>query len=384
MSQPIKLRGTDIFDGRQLAGKSKVLILNQDGTVLDILDAADAGDGVQHIEGILCPGLVNTHCHLELSHMRGIIPEKTGLPAFLTAVMTQRGLLNTDPATAMAAAENIMREEGIVAVGDICNTAATLPLKQQGCLYYQSFVECMGFVPAAAAQRLAQSREVYQQFRALNGPLHHSSIVPHAPYSVSNALFELLAGLPENTLLTIHNQECAAEDELYQHKTGAFLEFYQRFGMDISGFTPAQTSSLQACLPYLAGSPLLLVHNTFSSEADIQAALQRALPVYFCLCPLANLYIEDRLPNIPLLRRLGATLTLGTDSLASNHQLSIWAEIQAIRTRFPEIPLAEILQWATLNGAKALGIEGQYGSFEKGKRPGVVVIGAQGCRKYEM
>lgn len=383
MSQAVKLSGTDLFNGRQFLGANKVLVLDEQGTVLDILNRADAGDNVQLLDGMLCPGFVNTHCHLELSHMQGVIPEKTGLPTFLTTVMTQRGTFAVDPTAAMEAAATAMWQEGIAAVGDICNTTTTLPLKQNSPLYYHSFIECMGFIPAAANQRLAQSQEVYQQFRALNGLRHNSSLVPHAPYSVSAVLFELLAGLQNNTPLSIHNQECAAENELYLYKTGAFLDFYQRFGMDISGFTAPQTSSLQACLPYLANSPLLLVHNTFSDAEDIQAALQRAQPVYWCLCPLANLYIEGRLPDIMLLRRLGATLTLGTDSLASNHRLSIWAEIQAIQAQFPGIPLAELLQWATLNGARALGIEGRYGSFEKGKQPGVVVIGEE-CRRVEL
>jgi cytosine/adenosine deaminase-related metal-dependent hydrolase len=380
MSQPIKLSGTDLFDGQRLLGANKVLVLATDGTVLDILDKADAGSDVQQLNGILCPGFINTHCHLELSHMQGVIPEKTGLPAFLTAVMTQRGTDTPDLAGILAAAETAMWQQGIAAVGDICNGTATLAQKQQGRLYYHSFIECMGFIDAAAAKRLEQSMATYQQFRDINGPLHSCSLVPHAPYSVSATLFGLLAGLAGNTPLSIHNQECEAENELYRNKTGAFLDFYQRFGMDISGFQPADTSSLQACLPYLANSPLLLVHNTYATEPDIRIAQQRDQPVYWCLCPLANLYIEDRLPDIMLLRRLQCTLTLGTDSLASNHQLSIWEEIQAIRRHFPGIPLPEILQWATLNGAHALGIGDRYGSFEAGKRPGVVLIG-EGCSR---
>jgi len=380
MSQPIKLSGTDLFDGEQLLGAGKVLVLDAAGTVLAITDKSAAGNDVQELNGLLCPGFVNTHCHLELSHLKGVVPEKTGLPAFLTAVMTQRGLATPDPEAVMAAAETAMWAQGIAAVGDICNSTATLARKQEGRLYYHSFIECMGFVDAAAPQRLEQGMAVYRQFRDINGPQHSCSLAPHAPYSVSAALFGLLAGLPGNTPLTIHNQECAAEDELYRFKTGPFLDFYTRFGIDIHGFRAGHPSSLQACLPYLAGSPLLLVHNTFTQEADILAALQRPLPVYWCLCPLANLYIEGRLPDIPLLRRLGCTLTLGTDSLASNHQLSIWEEIQAIRRHCPDIPLQEILQWATLNGARALGIDGRYGSFTPGAQPGVVLIGDD-CRR---
>ncbi|WP_298736651.1 amidohydrolase family protein [uncultured Chitinophaga sp.] len=383
MPEPIKLSGRELFDGTRLLGDDKVLVLDTGGTILDIVDKAAAGEGVQELDGMLCPGFINTHCHLELSHMQGLIPEKTGLPAFLTAVMTQRGDHNgpVSAAAMMEAAATRMWEEGISAVGDICNGTATLAHKKGNRLYYHSFIECMGFIDAAAEKRFEQSMEVYRQFREINGALHSCSLAPHAPYSVSATLFGLLAALPGNTPLTIHNQETPAENELYLSKTGPFLDFYQHFGMDISGFKPSLTSSLKACLPYLDGSPLLLVHNTFTSEEDILAARQRTLPVYWCLCPQANLYIENRLPDIMLLRRQQCTLTLGTDSLASNHQLSVWKEIQTIQQHFPSIPLTEILQWATLNGAKALGIAERYGSFAPGKKPGVVLIEQHQCKR---
>jgi cytosine/adenosine deaminase-related metal-dependent hydrolase len=378
MSEIIKLSGTALFDGERSFGADKVLVLDTDGAVLDIMDKTVAGSGVQELDGLLCPGFINTHCHLELSHMQGVVPEKTGLPAFLTAVMTQRdggtGMLTAAEAMAMAAAEAGMWEEGISAVGDICNGAATLAHKKESRLYYHSFIECMGFVDAAAPKRFEQSMEIYRQFREINGALHSCSLAPHAPYSVSATLFGLLGDLPDNTPLTMHNQENPAENDLYLNKTGPFLEFYRQFGIDIGSFEPRHTSSLQACLPYLAGSPLILVHNTFTTEEDIRATRQRELPVYWCLCPQANLYIEGCLPDVMLLRNLQCTLTLGTDSLASNHQLSIWKEIQTIQQHFPSIPFTEILQWATLNGAKALGIDDRYGSFTPGKKPGVVLI----------
>src|SRR5690349_17380873 len=128
MSEPIKLNGRELFDGTRLLGADKVLILDTDGAVLDIVDKKAAGGGVQELDGLLCPGFINTHCHLELSHMQGMIPEKTGLPAFLTAVMTQRGEHAGPLAAAemMEAAANRMWEEGISAVGDICNGTTTL------------------------------------------------------------------------------------------------------------------------------------------------------------------------------------------------------------------------------------------------------------------
>jgi cytosine/adenosine deaminase-related metal-dependent hydrolase len=369
----IKLKGKDIFNGTQFLGSENVLIADQTGLILDIVPTAKAGDDVQNVDGILCPGFINTHCHLELSHMKGVIPEHTGLPAFLTQVMQSRNLAANNPQV-IDKAEQSMWEEGISAVGDICNTTDTLVKKQQDRMFYHSFIECMGVADAAAGQRYEYSIGVLNSFREISGTFNQCSIVPHAPYSVSRSLFRLLAETPNNTPVTIHNQETAAENELYQEKTGAFIDFYNHFKMDASAFQPSQTNSLEAYLPFFQQQKIILVHNTFTSEADVKFAQQQPELLYWCLCPNANLYIENRLPDIPMLRKLNCNITLGTDSLASNHQLSIWEEISTVRRHFPEIPLEEVLQWATSNGAKALGIQDNYGTFKVGTRPGIVLI----------
>ncbi|MET3875530.1 amidohydrolase family protein [Chitinophaga sp. OAE865] len=376
----IKLKGKDIFNGTHLLGPGKVLILNEDGIVAGIVAESDAGENVRELDGILCPGFVNTHCHLELSHMKGVIPEKTGLPAFLTQVMQSRHLAGGDYNAIIDRAEQEMWESGISAVGDISNGTTTMVKKQQTRMYYHTFVECMGVAPAGADSRYQYSMDVLASFREINGSHHHCSIVPHAPYSVSNTLFGLLAGTPDNTPVCIHNQETPSENELYQQKTGEFLSFYQHFGMDISSFQPTGTNSLQAYLPYFSRNKILLVHNTFTDAADIRFAQQQPVETWWCLCPQANLYIENRLPDIQQFRQLQCNITLGTDSLASNHCLSIWEEIKTIRRHFPEIPLEEILQWATFNGAKALSIQDTYGTFNPGSKPGVILINQESSR----
>ncbi|WP_120517524.1 amidohydrolase family protein [Chitinophaga barathri] len=377
----IKLTAGDIFDGQKFLGADRCLILDEDGAVSAIVPRSWAGEGIIEVEGWLCPGFINTHCHLELSHMKGLIPEGTGLPLFLQSVMEQR---ETPPPEAvldaMDKAVAAMKAEGIVAVGDICNTAASLPLKTRPGMYWHSFVECMGFIDAAAPRRLEHSLAVLARFREKGMP---GSLVPHAPYSVSATLFKLLAGMENNIPVTIHNQESASEDSLYRSKTGAFLDFYKHFNMDISGFGMTGKTSLQSYLPYFSSTPrMLLVHNTYTQPEDIRYATAREQEIFWCLCPNANLYIESRLPDVTAFISEGARITLGTDSLASNRQLSIWAEINTIHQHFPEIPMATILQWATLNGAKALGISATYGSLEKGKKPGLVQIHNGNAKAY--
>jgi cytosine/adenosine deaminase-related metal-dependent hydrolase len=247
-------------------------------------------------------------------------------------------------------------------------------------IYWHNFVECMGFADAAAPRRLEHSLAVLAAFRERGLP---SSLVPHAPYSVSETLFRLIAALENNSPISLHNQESASEDLLYRSKTGGFLDFYRHFNMDISGFTMTGKSSLQSWLPYFSATPrLLLVHNTYTQTDDVRFALSGEQEISWCLCPNANLYIENRLPDIPAFISEGAHITLGTDSLASNRQLSMWEEISTIHRHFPDIPMATILQWATLNGAQALGISAQYGSLEKGKKPGLVQIHNGNAKAY--
>jgi cytosine/adenosine deaminase-related metal-dependent hydrolase len=119
---------------------------------------------------------------------------------------------------------------------------------------------------------------------------------------------------------------------------------------------------------------ILLVHNTFTDEQSVRFAIERLKNLYWAVCPLSNLFIHDALPPLDLLRRLNVNITLGTDSLSSNDTLSMVDEINCIHKFFPNIPLSEILEWSSFNGARFLGIEDKFGSLEKGKRPGIILV----------
>ena len=362
-----------------------VLITEADGTITGIADEKDAGDNVQVMDGILCPGFINTHCHIELSHLKGLIPAHKGLVDFVQQVMANR---NTKSAAiklaAMQAAEKELYQSGTVAVGDICNGTDSVALKKNSRLYWHNFIEVSGFEDAAAEKKLAVAAEVFSAFNLLHNALGttlRSSLSPHAPYSVSKKLFQLLNEKTAHQPLSIHNQEAAAENELYQNKSGDFLQLYKNLGIYITNFSASRKTSLQTWLPYFTnGQQIISVHNTFTSADDIAfchnltGSSGRALSMVYCLCINTNLYIENALPPIDMLIKNNCQIVLGTDSYASNQNLNMMEEIKTIKKYFPHIPLPTILQWATINGARALGIEGRYGSFEKGKKPGLVLI----------
>lgn len=393
-----KFKADYLFTGHEMMGGDSVLVTAEDGAVQTIIPSAEAGDGVERLSGVLSPGFINSHCHLELSHMKGVIPEKTGLIDFLLAVMGQRAVPGevakgaggdaqagqggeADPAaerkrSAIAAAEEAMLLNGIIAVGDICNTTDTLPQKVEGRLYYHNFIEAMGFIERSAPDRFKSSLKIFDAFaQAYSLPIEANSLVPHAPYSVSPGLFELIANFPGNHLLAIHNQESEAENEFYRSGKGDFLRLYEAMGLDVSFFSGTGKRSLESYLPHFyRNQTLILVHNTATTKEDLEFARKGRSNLFFCLCPNANLYISGQFPDVDLLLQYNCSIVVGTDSLASNHQLSILEELKTLQRELPHLSTANLLQWATYNGALALQMDSMLGSFAPGRQPGVLLI----------
>ncbi|MFN8242583.1 MAG: amidohydrolase family protein [Ferruginibacter sp.] len=397
-----KFRADHLFTGHSLLPANMVLITDEEGRVTDLVDAGAAGGGVEYFPGLLTPGFVNAHCHLELSHLKGLIPEHTGLVPFVQQVMAQRNRPEEMMQQAMQDACAEMWQGGIVAVGDICNTAHSIPAKLNSPIRWHNFIEITGFVERNAEKRLADARLIQEAFfkSATSSRVPAITLSPHAPYSVSGRLFDLLDVATAGQLISMHSQETADENLFFEKKQGGFLQLYQQLGIDISHFSPPGKTSLQSTWPHLSqGQSVILVHNTFISQEDIdfvsgsqlssancqqpmandqpvtlnpQPATSAPQPI-FCLCPNANLYIENRLPPVALLRKNNVLIVLGTDSYASNWQLSILEEMKTLQQGC-SLPLPELLKWATLNGAIALRMSEQLGSFDKGKTPGIVWV----------
>lgn len=376
-----KISATYIFPGNRPPLKHGILTCDDDGTILRLTDTGGnlrEESGLEHYSGILVPGFVNSHCHLELSHLKGRIPEKTGLARFLGCINDLR-YADPSPNAMMQAqtADRYMQDEGIVAVGDISNTAATLEIKRRSPLFYHTFVEVFGFHPSRAERAIMKAVQVENLFREAGLSV---SVTPHAPYSVSEDLFHKVdeRAKKTNSILSVHNQESREENLFSKEGSGPLLRhIHDRLGIDTSHWKPTGKSSLSAILPLLnPKSPLLLVHNTYTSEEDIrEVRMQRKhAPVFFVLCPRANLFIENHLPRIDLFRKEKLNICLGTDSLASNYSLSMLQEMITIQKHYPDIPLQELIDWASVNGARAINADTRFGCFETGKKPGVNLI----------
>jgi cytosine/adenosine deaminase-related metal-dependent hydrolase len=156
---------------------------------------------------------------------------------------------------------------------------------------------------------------------------------------------------------------------------GALLDKLRSLGIPMDSFRPSGQSSLRTVLPWMLECVrIILVHNTFTIPEEMCWAVALHRGLHWCTCPSANLYIEGRIPNVEDWLRSGAQVCIGTDSLASNHQLSILEEMRLLSEHCPSIPFEDLLRMATLNGAMALGMENRTGTLEKSKMPGVLLL----------
>lgn len=348
-----------------------VVIMDGD-TVIDLTSRDNVSLAqLEYFEGCIIPGFINTHCHLELSHLKGKIGTGTGLIKFITDVVKLREASHEEIESAIIDADKFMWTNGIQAVGDICNKTDTIEIKHRSPITYYNFVEMYDFLQVQNSNEFTKKyKEVFSKMPGLK------SAVPHAPYSVSPILFDQINQLNKaNVSVSVHNQETQAEQDLFLNGGGEFPHFYRSFNLNLDQFMPNGTTSIHYLLAHMdAGQRTLFVHNTMSSQDDIEAAMKWNKNVFWTTCPNANLYIENRLPNYNHFINTGGIMTIGTDSLTSNWQLSILEEMKTINKYQSSIEFETLLLWATLNGAKALGLEEHFGSLEEGKQPGILVL----------
>jgi cytosine/adenosine deaminase-related metal-dependent hydrolase len=366
-----KLTSDVIFPIDQGPIQEGVLIVGDEGEILEVLPNRDAVSDLEIYDGFLVPGLVNAHCHLELSHLKNVSETGKRLIPFLFDVVKYREIEETKISTAISAADKEMQDEGIVLVGDISNANHTIEVKMQSPILYHTFFELFDLMRAPDMDVFL--KEGIHTFESFPNP---KSYVPHAPYSVSKALYTAMNKLnsPE-AIISIHNQECEAEDQFFKEGEGEFQHFFAHFEAEVPDYIPSGETSVRFANNHIkTRGNLLLIHNSFTSVEDVEWMKSQRENVFWVSCPNANLYIENILPDYSKFKESSCKMALGTDSLTSNWQLSILEEMKTILKYNSYLSFEEVIQWGTLNGAEALGQASNFGSFSKGKKPGVNLI----------
>ena len=355
------------------------LEVHDTGKIIDLGRITSEIQAAQSLNGVLIPGFVNTHCHLELSMMKGVIPRGTGMTGFILGIVSQRGKYSEAAQTeAVTLALQEAWDSGTVAIGDICNSPVSInPKKVFPQLYCHSFIELLGLNGSQANDILNKGRVLANQFMALP-----HSLTLHAPYSMSQ---ELITATHQThpSLISVHLLESAEEREIFETGTGPFIEFYKKIGIPFEGFSTS--SPIDYVLNEApVNQPIISVHNTEMTQEEIEDLAKKFPHLYFALCPRANQYIHGTHPDPNKFLRIMDRVCLGTDSLASNDSLDMLEEIKALWRKNTWMTTHSLVKWATTNGAKAMRLSDKFGTFTIGTRPGVNLLKNLDLREIQL
>ena len=348
---------------------------NQTG---EILAVGSCPDGNEVSEGALVPGFVNAHCHVELSHLHKKFVKGSGMAGFIDQINALRDWAGREKKQVLVKEwMDKMWKDGVSAMADISNDDSSFEIKASHDMYTRTFLEVFGSEPEMCEGVM---KDVTELQKIADEAGIDAAPTPHSCYTMSPQLLSesAAAGL-ERGYISYHSQESQEEEDLLLSGSGAMYENRVRNGMS----TPPVTgeSSLKYFIQRLSQAHeapydehILLVHNVCLAQDDIDAAKKVMNNVWWAICPLSNIFIHNALPPIPLMRENGLAIALGTDSLSSNDDLDMVAEMICLHKNFPDVPMNEILTWASLNGARFLSKDAELGSLEIGKKPGIVRI----------
>lgn len=340
--------------------KNPLIVLSDSGEVLSVEENVTNVDSMEQVEfhnGLLIPGMVNSHSHLEYSYVLGKIKRGSGLPTFISSIIN---IKQTDPTTDEIKAEKAaiedanMYEEGVVAVADHNNNDYVVEIKKRSKIYYHTLVEMFDLDGKTSDEAFACGLD---RVKAHTDQNLAATIIPHATYTMEDRLLALCTGK-------------ATSDKGIKATGVASIHFKESVDMGGSDESSRVFATLSP-----DRSSFMLVHAIYASKEDIDRAIEiLGNKLTVVTCPLSNIFIENNITNIDYLMKKGVRIAIGTDSLSSNTVISMVAEMRSLQEHYPNIPLQTIVQWATENGATTLGIESWAGTIEVGKRPGIVNI----------
>jgi len=367
-----KISAQYVFTGESNPLKKAIIHATDDGVISDVEYSGEELEeraSTEFYNGIIVPGFINCHCHLELSHMLSLIEKGTGLGGFIRGVNTMRKAEVNEIVAASVKADRQMYDEGIVACGDISNSSLTFDVKKNSQVEYITFIEVFGADPSKASKRIAEAEAV--RTAAEEAGLHHY-IVPHSVYSVSQELFSRLLEF-RSSIVSMHFLESSDERLAVRHRCGPMIDSYVALGIDPASMDPPSSHLDIAVLLAQRSSRLILVHNTCITEEEAGKIAENG-NISWCLCPSSNKYITGILPPAEMLSKTKGQMVIGTDSLSSNNSLSILKELKLLQESGPGIPLEDLIRWATANGAETLGLNDSLGTISRGKKPGLLLI----------
>ena len=348
------------------------IVAVEGGQVVAIDEAGEWPDVIDLRDWAVMPALVNAHTHLEfssLSHPLGTegMPFSQWIPEVIRYRQGVGENLAQEKALAIRRGLKQSAGFGVGVVGEI----ATLPLAEasydRSDVHVVSMLEVLGLDPDTFDQRKQQASE-HVEYRWSKSNVT-SALSPHAPYSTSCELIDHCAALSQKHQLPLamHLAESKEELELLEMGTGPFRTMLENMGLYRAEDFPGGRKPADY-IERLAGAyRALVVHGNYLSEKGIEILHQHADTMTVCYCPRTHAFFHHPPHPIEDLLADGIRVVLGTDSRSSNPDLNLWAEVQLVHRKFPDIAAEQLLSMVTMDAAFALGVEQSFGSIEEGK-----------------
>jgi cytosine/adenosine deaminase-related metal-dependent hydrolase len=371
-----------VVTGDQASILDGAVALAEDGRVVDVGRASEilprhAGAEVKRVAGVVFPGLVNAHVHVELSVLLGRVPGGQGFVAWVDRFVRARmDIVEEEESLAISRAVLDLDSYATSAVGDVTNRlTAVRPLALRG-IGGAVFHEVFGMVLEPLERRVGLlAEDVEKEVGTWPSTDLTYAVAPHTLYTTHPTVVERLTRTARELgiVTSLHLAEHSAERRALLSGDGPMIDWLvERTKTPKEAFRWPRESPIAFADRLGALAPhVLAVHLTDASPEELAKVSERRAPVV--LCPRSNLYIELRWPPLLAVRAAGIEAALGTDSLASNSSLDVLAEARALADRFPSVSARELLQMATWNGARALG-RPDLGRIAKGSRPGIAAV----------
>jgi cytosine/adenosine deaminase-related metal-dependent hydrolase len=329
-------------------------------------------------EVIIMPGLINAHCHLDYTMMRGALFGDGAFSAWIQRLNAMRRSLDqSDYLDSIALGLSELQKWGCTTVLNIESFPELFPFLPESRIRVWWFLEVMDVRSRLnSAEALAGAIHFFEKAGESRGGF---GISPHAPYTVSRDLYELSALYADKYRIPLctHLAESMEETEMFVRGVGPLHEFLRSIGRqmdDCRGLTPIQM---------LLGSPLLpkgsiLVHMNHLGAGDRELLKALAGHYHVVHCPRTHAFFHREPFELRFFQESRIPLLLGTDSLASNEDLNMFAEMRAMSDAFPELDPADLMLMATKNPAAAIGRAGRLGELSPGTIADFIAVRDQG------
>lgn len=318
-------------------------------------------------EVIVLPGLINAHCHLDYSSMRGSFLPSRNFPQWIRRINAlKRSLTDDDYLAAMEIGFSELRRSGVTSVFNIVATPQIVPRLAPPQIRTWLFLELIDIRPRPWLDEYALGS--WLVFEPHPDWLGGYGLSPHAPYTASAELYlsAILAARDFKMPFTTHLAESHSEYQMFTAGRGDLFDFLSKMGRnmnDCGKLSPFRLLALSGLLPPNA----ILVHMNELDEEDL-AVLEwdewRSLSIVHC--PKSSRFLHHRPFPLGALRKIGLCICLGTDSLASNDSLNLFAEMRMAARSYPFLSPEELLEMVTVNPARAIGLEQSLGRIAPG------------------